>query len=245
MNEDAENAKAASRTQVSAAAAKKLMKETLDRVRKLGAGASALLGRLKKDRSPEAMMGTMDESLAANRTRREQASARVETLYGEIVAKKRAYKAAPAARRRILEAELKSKLTEYKAAERELKVLLENERVLAQVKGRLNEMIAYDMAGVTEELIDDVALDIEDRASEAEARMDASRDLERAGARRERESDREDLLATLDEFDEDAPSALDGELAQFDDEPPVAPATEADSGTAQDSAGKPQKEAEG
>ena len=227
MNQDEKTAESPAtrkeKAALAAARAKRAMKATLQAVHKLGAGASALLKRLKKDRSPEAMIATLDESLAANTERREGVASRVEGVYKEIAAKKKAYASAPAARKRILEAELKARLAEYKAVERELGVLLENERVLSQVKGRLNEMIAYGMAGVTEDLIDDVAIDIEDRAADADARLDAARELERAGRRRERESDRESFLDQLAEFDEEVPSELEAELAGFDEEPEPAP----------------------
>lgn len=182
---------------------RKVMKTTLAAVKKLGAGATGLLGRLRKDRSPEAMLKTLDDGLGANRKRREEVSSRIEGLFKEISVQKKAYAKAPKARKRILQAELKSKLATYKAAERELNVLLENERVITQVRGRLNEMLAYGMATVTEDLIDDVALDIDDSAADAEGRLDAARELERTGKRREHPADQEDFLEALSEFDEE------------------------------------------
>ncbi len=200
-----ENTEAAKKP-VSKQRAKKAMSATLQIVRKLGTGAGDLWKRLRKSKTPQEMLDELGTGLDANRARRESVSARVEELHGKIAAKKKEHAAAGKARQRILEAELRSMLTEYKAAERELNVLLENERVLSQVRGRMNEMLAYDMAGIGEDFIDDVAVDIEDRVADAEGRMDASRDLEKAGRRRERESDREDLWDALGEFD-DAPVA--------------------------------------
>ncbi len=200
-----ENTEAAKKP-VSKQRAKKAMSATLQIVRKLGTGAGDLWKRLRKSKTPQEMLDELGAGLDANRARRESVSARVEELHGKIAAKKKEHAAAGKARQRILEAELRSMLTEYKAAERELNVLLENERVLSQVRGRMNEMLAYDMAGIGEDFIDDVAVDIEDRVADAEGRMDASRDLEKAGRRRDRESDREDLWASLGEFD-DAPVA--------------------------------------
>ncbi|MFH0909546.1 MAG: hypothetical protein V1929_12370 [bacterium] len=203
--------------------AKKLMDATVSFVKKLGAGAADLLGKLKKDKSPQAMLATMEQSIDANQKRREDVSGRVERLHNEIVEKKKAYATAAPARKRILEAELRSKLSEYKASERELSVLLENERVLSQVKGRLYEVVSYGMAGVTEAQIDDVIDEIEEAVAEAEGRADASRDLEKAGRRRERESDKDDFLSQLGEFGGDAePSGLDKELAGFDEPEPAA-----------------------
>ncbi|MBA4386640.1 MAG: hypothetical protein C0404_01595 [Verrucomicrobia bacterium] len=202
--------------QADPAKARKVMNDALVLVKKLGLGALDLLKKLKKDKSPQAMMATVDTSLAANKTRRESIEDRVEKLYGEICAKKAAYQKAAPARRSILEADLKSKLAEYKAVERELKVLFENERILSQVKGRIYEMQAYDMAGVSENLIDDVAMDIESKVDEAEGRVDASRDLERAGKRRDRESDRDAFNEDLDAFgSEEKPSAFAKELDAF------------------------------
>ena len=194
--------------------AKRAMKEALRLVARLGVGAAELLRRLKKDRSPEAMMATLDERLGVNTARREEVSARVERLYREIASKKAEHSKAPKARQRVLEAELRSMLTTYKAAERELNILLENERNLSLIKGRLNEVAAYGMAGVSEKLIDDVIDDVEDKAADAEAIADAARDLEKAGKRKERDSDQEDLWVELAEFGEGQPEELAQEKEQ-------------------------------
>lgn len=197
--------------------AKKAMKEAIRIAGKLGSGAADLLRRMKKDRSPEAMIRTLDENTSANTARREEVSGRVERVYHEIAAKKAEYQKAPKARQRILEAELRSLLSTYKASERELNILLENERNLSLIKGRLNEVAAYGMSGVSEILIDDVIDDIEDKAGEAEAVADAARDLEKAGRRKQREEDTEDLWAALGEFgEEERPSGLGEELAGFE-----------------------------
>jgi hypothetical protein len=203
----------AAKQNVTRARAKAVMKSTLDLVGKLGAGAGSLLRRLKKDKSPEGMLNTLEERLAVITPRREAASARLETLYKEIVVKKKACAKATPARRRILEVELKSKLAEYKAVEREVKVLLENEKNINMVKARVNETLAYGMAGIDEDLIDSVAMDVDDAADDAEARADAVRDLERAGRRRERDDEGEDLWEQLDEF-EDLGAEEEGEEAE-------------------------------
>ena len=202
-----------------AGTAKKAMKEALRLAGRLGSGAADLLRRLKKDRSPQAMIETLDKDLSANTARREEVSGRVERLYRDIASKKGEYQKAPKARQRVLEAELRSMLSTYNAAERELNILLENERNLSLIKGRLNEVAAYGMAGVSEELIDDVIEDIEDKVSEAEAVTDAARDLEKAGRRKDREGEREDLWAELDDFgDAERPTGLTEELAAFEEE---------------------------
>ena len=198
------------------AKAKAAMQEALRLVKKLGVGAQALLAKLRKDRSPQAMMATLDQSLQANRAQRDEAAGRVERLFNEIAEKKKAFQAAPKARQRVLELELRTRLSEYKAAERQLAVLLENERVLATVQGRMTEIAAYGIRGVSEAAIDEVTDEIEERASEAEGVADATRELEKAGRRRERESEREDMWSELEGFDSEAPSPLAGELAGFD-----------------------------
>jgi len=198
---------------------KKAMKEALRLAGKLGAGAADLLRRLKKDRSPQAMIETLDRDLSANTARREEVSGRVERLYREIASKKAAFREAPKARQRVLEAELRSMFSTYKAAERELNILLENERNLSLVKGRLNEVAAYGMAGVSETVIDDVIDEIEDKVADAEAVADAARDLEKAGRRKEREGESEDLWTELDDFGEEKKAGeLSEELAAFEDE---------------------------
>lgn len=200
--------------------AKRAMKETLRLVKKMGAGAVGLLANLKKDRSPEAMLATLDGSLTENRARRANTSKRIEDLHNQIVQGKGALTGASTARKRIIESELKSQLAEYRGAERELQVLLENERVIAQVKGRINEIGAYDISAVSESMIDDVIDDVDERAADADAVASASRDLEKAGHRRESETDEQDFAAALAEFDEEpAPSSLAEELASFTEEP--------------------------
>lgn len=186
---------------------KQAAQSTLAMVKRLGAGAGDLLRRLKKDKSPEAMLATIEESISANAGRRESVAARVERLHNEISAKKAEHGKAAPARRRIIEAELQSRLAEYKAAERELTVLLENERVLSQVKGRMLEVVSYGMAGVSEDQIDELVEEVEDAVEDAEGRMDAARDLDKAGKRRDRESDRESLWDELADFDVETPPA--------------------------------------
>ncbi len=202
--------------------ARNIMNSTVAALKKAGVFAGDLMTRLKKDDSPEAMLKTLEEGLAANRARREQAAERVEVLHGQIVEGKKSLATAVPARRKIVETELRSRLAEYKSAENQLSVLLENERVLSTVQGRLLEVVSYGLATVTEDQIDDVVDRIEEAVSEAEGRLSATRDLEKAGKRRDREDDREQLMDELAGFDEEPAqkeSALDKELAGFDETP--------------------------
>lgn len=211
---------------VDPATSKRAMLDTLARVRRMGAGALDLLKRLKKDRSPQAMLATLEQAAEANQARRETVSARIEAQYTDIVAKKKAFATAPPARKRIIEAELASLLSRYKASERELTILLENEKVLAQTRGRIQEVTAYGMAGVSEIQIDDVIDEIEGSAEAAEARLDAVRDLEKAGRRRERESEKASLWDELGAFEaEPAETSRDDALKDLEAPEPDAPET--------------------
>lgn len=186
---------------------KQALKASLALVKKMGIGAVDLLKKLKKDKSPEALLHTIEEALSANRQKRESLSGRAEELYVQIVEKKKAHAAASPARKRILEHELAALLAHHRAAERELVVLLENERVLSEVKGRIMEIASYGMAGVSEAQIDELIDDVEEAVGAAEGRLDATRDLERAGRRKERASEREALFEALDAFEEPASAA--------------------------------------
>ena len=209
---------------------KKMMFSTKKAIAHTTTALIAQIKKLKKDKSPEAALERIERDQTVNRESREVASARIEKLHQAIVDKKKAYAKAAPARKRILEAELKSALAEYKAAERELAVLLENEAVLAQVKGRIREAISYGKAGVDEIQIDELVDEIEEHVAEAEGRLDAMRDLEKAGRRRERESDHEALMTELAAFDEEPEETdLDKELAGFDAEPEAEKSREKDS----------------
>ena len=75
---------------------------------------------------------------------------------------------------------------------------------MSLVKGRLGEITAYGMKTISESSIDDIIEELEQAVDEAEGISDASRDLEKAGKRREREDDKENLWDALAAFDEDA-----------------------------------------
>lgn len=199
--------------------AKKLMHNTITMVARLGNRTGDLVKSLKKDRSPQAMIATLDEKLESNRERRRQVSKRLEELFNTIAEKKKGYTSAPKAKQRVIQAELKSQLADYKTTEREHGILLENERHLSQIRGKLNEKIAYGMAGVTEDTFDEIASDIEEAADEAEGRVDAARDLGRAGKRRERPSDEEDLWGELEDFEMDMGSENTEETVAGEDFP--------------------------
>lgn len=197
--------------------AKTAMKNTLDLLRKAGGQAAGLLSKLRKDTSPETMLETFDGQIAQNKERREGVSSRLESLHKDIVAKKKEREKSGSARRRVLDMELKNLLSSYKDSERELSVLLENERVVSRVRGRFLEMLAYDLRGVDEDQVDSLVEDLDEKAGEADAVMDAVKDLDRAGRRREEEGeeDLDDLLAGFDE-----------EPRAEEEEPEQAPATE-------------------
>lgn len=201
---------------------KKALVETFALLKRAGGGAIELLKKLKKDKSPAAMLKNIEEAAAANQERREGVAARVRKMHQDIVARKKAYAVASPMQKRILEKELGALVAGYEAAERELTVLLENEKVLSQVKGRLMEVSAYGMAGVEESRIDELIDDVEDAVASAEGRIDAARDLDKAGRRRERESDQSDLMDKLAMFgeEEDAGGQEEPAAGFTDDEPP-------------------------
>ena len=212
-----------SKRKLTGAKARKVMKETVNLAKKMGGGASDLVQKLKKDSSPESMIATFDESLNANVERRRKLSAKLEDLGSKIAARKKDFAKMPPARKRIVESELRSMLAEYKAGEKELSVLLENERILHQVKGRLGEMIAYGLAGVSEEAIDDVATSLEDQVLDAEGRADAARELDKSGQRREQEADTESLWDELADFEEVSTPETESEKPEPESEPAAEP----------------------
>ncbi|OQC16909.1 MAG: hypothetical protein BWX73_00430 [Lentisphaerae bacterium ADurb.Bin082] len=227
----------------------RVMQWTVDAVSKLGRRAVALAGRLRQDHSPEAMIATLDASLEALVPKRERTAAELEALYNRIAAGKQELASAPPARQRILQAELTAQLAQYRGLERQYRILLDNERHVHTVRNRLQEMTLYGMAAVDEKLVDVVTDDIDEAADEAEGREDAIRDLERAGKRRDQDSDPATLLQQLDEFAlptseptvaaaEPAAQAEESQaplppLAESDFDLPAPPAPPATDGTAQ------------
>jgi len=205
----AEAAAAAPAQPLRGAKARKVMQDTLKMVAGLGGRAKTLLVSLKKDSSPEAMLATLDERLKANALRREPVAQRMEELYAKIAADKKKFAAAPPARKRIIEIELKNTLSQYKSAEKEYAVLLENEQVLSQLHGAVSEKVAYGLVGINEDTIDDMAADLEDAVDSAEARLDATRDLEKAGRRRDRHGNSDALWDELNGFGDEGDTGAD------------------------------------
>jgi hypothetical protein len=169
--------------------AKKAMAETVALAGKVGTGLKGLWAKMHVDRSPEAMLGSLNSGLDENRARREKTSAEMEALHGAIAAKKKAYESASPVRQRMLKTELQTLMTQYKSLEREFMLLSENEQTILTVKGRFMELIAHGLRGkVDEDLIDRLADDIEDKTGDAESVQDAVGDLDRAGRRRDRDT---------------------------------------------------------
>ena len=168
---------------------------------KAGRLAGDLVRRIRNEKDPEEMLRSLDASLAANKERRQPIFDRNTALAAEIGAKKKVYEAAPPARKKMLELELRNLLAEYKANERQLTAFFENENALTVVRGRLLEQIALGMQTLKEDDIDKLTDDIEDAVADAENISDAVRDLDKAGKRRERDSDADSFADALAAFD--------------------------------------------
>ena len=173
----------------------------------LGKGAGALAKKLSGIKSTDEALKEIEGQIAENKARREPVSRRYEELYRLIVTKKKQYQEAPAARRKVLELELKAAIAEYQSLERQMTAYLNNETILTKVKGRMCELVAISLKGVSEAQIDKLTDKIDD-AAEADENLDgAIADLDKAGVRREREdSSFEDALAA---FGDDLPDAAD------------------------------------
>ena len=208
------------KTELTPQARTSILKRVAEMAAKVGRGAGALAERVRKARSPEAAVEALDAQLEENRARREPLSKRYEELYAAIAAKRKRYLAAPPARKKLMELELKGMLAEYKALERQLTVLLENERVVATVRGRTMEWIAMGLRKVSEGQIDRLTDHIEEATGEADDVDGALRDLEKAGARREREGDGDAFEAELAGFEEEAPTGTE-EVGGAEEEGPA------------------------
>lgn len=184
---------------------KRIMRDTIGAVQKMGKGAAGLVARLRKTENLQEMEGVLIEHQQANDAERKRVAGRLESLHREIGQKKQAFAKAAVARKRILEMELRNLLSQHKAAERTYQILLDNERALSLVTGRLQELNAYSLSGVDESLVDRIADEIEDKSLEADLKADSVDDLEKAGRRRERGMDSEDLWAELEGFEEGEP----------------------------------------
>ena len=204
--QEEEIAKAASGERV-----KKAWSECAALAGKLGGSVKALWAKIHPDRSPVAMLATLNESLAGNKNRLGEMKPELDRIYSEIVAKKKEYQSAAPVRQRLLKIELQTLMARYKGLEREFTILCENERSIETVKGRFLEVLAYGLRGKLDtDMVDRLADTIDDKLDEAEDIQDALSDLERAGKRTDRASD--DFEAELAGFDGelDISDAVDG-----------------------------------
>lgn len=200
MDKEAKKPQSQAEQQADPQKSRQAMKESLKLLKKLGSGAGGLIARLRKTKSPQEMIEELESAQKINQKKRAEISSRLEDLYNVIASGKKNLASAAPARRRIIEMELKAKLKEYQAKERTLGILLENEQTLSLVLGRMEEVQVYGLSGINEDFIDNVADQLDEAADDAEDRLDATRDLERAGRRRERDSGDEDLMAALEGF---------------------------------------------
>ncbi len=182
------------------AAAKKAWAACAGVAGKAASGLKALWSKIHPDRSPAAMIESLNATLSANRARLETLKPELEKAYAAIVAKKAVWQKAPEARKRILKAELETLLARYKGLEREFNVLNENTRTVEAVKGRYLEVLAYELRGkLDEDQVDDLSGLVDEKAEEADGVQDALRDLEKAGHRKDRaDTSLEDELAGFD-----------------------------------------------
>lgn len=200
---DAESAiREKARKCLTAEQARGIVRSVADFAGKMGRAASALVMKIKNEKSPETLLTSIDASLEANRAQRAPLMARADALFAEIAAKKKLYQAAPPARKKLLELELKAMLSEYKGIERQMTAFFENENTLNTVRGRVLELMALGMRKIDERTIDKLTDDIEDAVGEQEDVAGAVRDLDKAGRRRENESDQESFEAALAGFDD-------------------------------------------
>ncbi len=183
--------------------ARGIVKSAAEFAVRLGRAASGLVAKIRNEKTPEALLTSIDASLEANRARRAPLMARADSLFAEIAAKKKIWQVAPPARKKLLELELKTLLSEYKGIERQMTAFFENENTLNTVRGRVLELMAIGMRSIDEKTIDKLTDDIEDAVGEQEDVSGAVRDLDKAGKRRESESDQESFEATLAGFDDE------------------------------------------
>ena len=158
--QEEEIAKAASGDRV-----KKAWSECATLAGKLGGGIKALWSKIHPDRSPTAMLATLNESLSGNRRRLDEMKPEIDRIYGEIVTKKKEYQSAAPVRQKLLKIELQTLMARYKGLEREFSILCENERSIETVKGRFLEVLAYGLRGKLDtDMVDRLADSIDDKA---------------------------------------------------------------------------------
>ena len=165
MQEDTLSAAEAKEQQIVKSAsveyAKKAWAECSALALKLGGGAKTLWSKIHPDRSPAAMLATMNENQASNKKRIDEVKPELDRVYKEIVTKKKEYASASPVRQRLLKTELQTLMTKYKGLEREFNILCENERSIEAVKGRFLEVLAHGLRGklnaeMVERLTDDI-----------------------------------------------------------------------------------------
>lgn len=213
--------------------AKGILRSVAEFAGKFGAAASALVMKIKNEKSPEGLLNSIDAQLEANRNQRAPLMERADKLFAEISAKKKVYQSAPTVKKRLLELELKTLLSEYKGIERQLTAFFDNENTLNTVRGRVLELMAVGMRKIDEKTIDKLTDDIEDAIGEAEDVAGAVRDLDKAGKRHENESDQDAFESALAGFDDDSISTSTEETETpfaassdpFPVDPPVRTAT--------------------
>ena len=178
----------------------------------LGKGAGSLAKKLSGIKSTDEALAEIESQIAENRSRHEPIAKRYDELYKLIVAKKKVYQSAPVAKKKLLEMELKSAIAEYQSLERQMSAYLNNEIILTKVRGRMCELVATSLKSVSEAQIDKLTDQIEDVAEESENLDGAINDLDKAGARREREDGSfEDALAA---FGDDVPDISEDPKAE-------------------------------
>ena len=200
--QEEEIAKAASGDRV-----KKAWSECASLAGKLGGGIKSLWAKIHPDRSPTAMLATLNESLEGNRARLGEMKPELDRIYREIVEKKKVYQTAAPVRQRLLKVELQTLMARYRGLEREFAILCENERSIETVKGRFLEVLAYGLRGKLDvDMVERLTDNIDDKVDDAEDVQDALGDLERAGKRTDR---------TTGDFDAEL-AGFDGELGISD-----------------------------
>lgn len=186
--------------------------EVMKRLKGLGSGFSGLLERIRSAGSLDSMKEKLKDAEAANAIKHSEVSEKLAEVAADIKRKKILYEKATPAEKNVLKDNLRMQLSRFNGLKRQASVFSENIRILSGVIGRINEIAAYKLAGpVSEDMIDEVADVIEEHAAEAEGRAEASRDLEKAGKRRDIETAGEDFESLLAEFDEESIPGLDPE----------------------------------
>jgi len=142
-------------------------------------------------KTPEAKAGRLQAAGEKLTRKREELSVEIAELQTVIRMKRNAYQQAGEVERKHLQPELKLLLRRHRHRLNELGILAENEGAMEIAAGRMREVAAYRENPITESEIDDIAIDLEGSAQEADRRVEAIEDLEKAGQRRARLQDSE------------------------------------------------------